>query len=340
MIENRKNEHLHLCKDNRFDLRNQLNHPFDQFYFEYDALPEIDANEIDLSVNFLGTKLKAPILIGAMTGGTPEADRINAILLEAANETGIPFSYGSQRIALENNHNVQSFKQHLNFNEIPFIFGNLGAVQLNYGLSTKLINQFCNETNIDGLFLHLNPLQEIIQDEGNHNFKDLLSKINDLTTTLNIPIFIKEVGAGISEKTAKKLSTIALAGIETAGVGGTSWSMIESARSKITNNISTGQLFSGFGINTPDSILASRKYFENRIVIASGGIRNGLDIAKSLSLGADLCALARPFFIEAQTGVKSVIHKIECLKHELRTILFLTGSKQITDLPKLHRYNA
>ncbi len=339
----RKDSHLEICLNEKvesalFQNLSQAYHvyapasAFHHYRFDHDALPEIDKSQVDLTATLFGKKLSAPLIIGAMTGGTEHASRINDRLALAAQKCQVGFALGSQRKMLEKPSTVSSYAVKKSAPNLPLLIGNLGAVQLNYGVGVPEIKQLIEAVECDVFSFHLNPLQEAIQPEGNTNFSGLLLKLKTVISETSIPVLVKEVGCGISEITAEKLSMLPLAGIETAGLGGTSWSKIESLRASNKIQKTTGELFSMWGIPTAESILNCRKFFPQRTVIASGGIRNGIEIAKSLALGADAVALALPFLKAAECSAEAVVEVIERLLEELRTVMFLTGSKNIANL--------
>ncbi len=328
----RKDEHLKLCLEEEVEYSSYKGSGFDRLRFDHDALPEISKDEISLEIEVFGRKLSAPLIIGAMTGGTDTASLINERLGEAAETTHIGFALGSQRKMLEDPSQASSYCLKRKFKNLPLLIGNIGAVQLNYGLEEKHIQWLIEETEVDVFAFHLNPLQEAIQGEGDTNFSNLLARLLEIIPALKVPVIVKEVGAGISETTAIKLQKLQLAGIETAGRGGTSWSKVESLRTKNEIQKKVGELFTHWGIPTAESIHICRKYFPTQVVIASGGIRNGIEVAQALALGADAVAIAHPFLKAADESVDAVLHLIEQIKEELRTTMFVTGCKNLAAL--------
>lgn len=343
-LQARKDHHIDLCLQGEVEFYDPNGSGFESWRFDHDALPEIDFNEIDTSVHILGKKLEAPLIIGAMTGGTDRAKTINAALAIGAQNKGIGLALGSQRPLLRTlkddaqDANAKAIRESYFVKEIapklPLLFGNIGAVQLNYGVSPEDLQLLAVQTKIDVLNLHLNPLQEVIQPEGDRNFKDLTSKIDELVKFLKIPIFLKEVGSGISETTALKLTKIpGLAGFETAGVGGTSWAKIEGLRRNDKASGDLGSLFARWGTPTCESLQILRKHFPKKVVIGSGGIRNGIEWAKSIALGADLVAMALPFLRAATDhGSEGVEVKISQLIQELKVVMFVVGARNISEL--------
>jgi isopentenyl-diphosphate delta-isomerase len=325
----RKDSHLAICLDE--DISFHAN-GFSSFRFEHDALPELDYSRIDLSITLLEKRLAAPLIIGAMTGGTERTGEINRRLALAAEHCQVGFALGSQRKMLEDSKAVKSYQVRDYAPKLPLLFGNLGAVQLNYGVTAAQIRTLIDLVGCDAFNFHLNPLQEAIQPEGNRNFAGLISKLKETIPELQVPSFLKEVGAGISLHTARKIGSIPFRGIETAGSGGTSWAKIEALRTLSLQAQQNGLLFSEWGTPTAESVIHCRSQFPERIVIASGGIRNGIEIAKAIALGADAVATALPILKAAEKSVEDAVQAIDALVTELRTAMFVTGMASIADL--------
>jgi len=323
----RKAEHIEIALDQAMQVRNLS---FEAWGFEHDALPEIDLAEVDTSVEFLGQRLEAPFLISCMTGGTGSASRINRHLAEAAERCRIAVGVGSQRKALEDPSQVPTFQVRDVAPTVPLL-GNLGAVQLNYGYGPEQCRAAVAMINADALVLHLNPLQEAIQPEGDTNFKDLLPKMARIVEELEVPVIAKEVGSGLSAATGRKLMEIGIRILDTAGVGGTSWARIEGRRA---GDLELGEMFADWGLSTPESIrqLAS---LEGVTVIGSGGLRNGIDAAKALALGADLAGMAYPFLEAATESPEKVVAKIERVRRELEIAMFCVGARTIEELKQV-----
>jgi isopentenyl-diphosphate Delta-isomerase len=322
----RKAEHIRLALDQRMQLGHSF---FDDYRFEHEALPEIDAEEIDLSVEFLGRRLEAPLLVSCMTGGTETAGRINRNLAAGAQRTGIAVGVGSQRKALEDPVKADTFRVREVAPTVPLL-ANLGAVQLNYGMGVRECRQAVDMIGADALVLHLNPLQEAIQPEGQCNFSGLLPKIGEVVREVGVPVVVKEIGCGISEATARALAGQGVRIIDTAGVGGTSWARIEAERA---GDLEIGELFAGWGLPTPESIRQVRKV-DGVTVIASGGIRNGLDAAKAIAFGADLVGMAYPFLEPATESPERVAEKVRRTIRELKICMFCLGVKSIAELQR------
>lgn len=331
----RKDSHIQICLESPIDHAAKDLTGFSHFRFDHDALPEIDFAEIDLSTTLFGKTLSAPILIGAMTGGTAQSAELNKRLARAAAYCGVGMALGSQRKMIEDPRTIESFAVKKVAPTLSLLIGNLGAVQLNYGIGVAEIKNLIEQVQADAFAFHLNPLQEAIQPEGDTNFKNLQAKISEVATQLRVPVILKEVGAGISEKTARKFSELPVAAIETAGLGGTSWSKIESLRTNSSMQKTTGQLLAKWGIPTAESIQNCKTACSDKVIIASGGIRNGLEVAKTLALGANAAALSLPFLKAAQQSESAVVEAIEALKYQLKTVLFVTGCRNLEDLKKI-----
>ena len=329
----RKDSHIEICLNDEIEYYAPELNGFGAYRFDHDALPEVNKSDIDLSVTLFSKKLKAPLIIGAMTGGTDRAEKINKILAKAAARTGVGFALGSQRILLENDALAKTFAVKEIAPSIPLLFGNVGAVQLNYGMTAKDVKKLCDLVKADAFNFHLNPLQESVQPEGDINFSGLIAKLKDVIPQIGVPVLFKEVGSGISETTAMKIKSLPISGVETAGVGGTSWSKIESYRAASDSaQRNAGELFARWGVPTIESILAVRKTMPETTLIASGGMRNGIEMAKAISLGANACAMALPFLKAAEKSEDAVVEAIERVIEELRVTLFCVGAKNIQEL--------
>ncbi len=331
-IEKRKKDHIEIClnKNVQFD---KFSSGFDAYHFSHQALPEISLDEIDLSVTILGKKLSAPIFVSSMTGGLEQGKKINENLAITCQKLGLAMGMGSQRIIFEMPESADTFKVRHVAPDI-LLFGNIGAVQLNYGFSETELNEIVRSINADALFLHLNPLQEAIQPEGDKNFSGIFQKISDVVKNLSFPVFIKETGCGISEELALKLSKIKIAGIDVSGGGGTSWSLIESYRSKNPLQARLGEVFRNWGIPTSESLIAVKSNAGNKIIFASGGIRSGIDVAKAIVLGADAVGIAYPLLEPATKSTEAVEEKLLEYIEELKITMFCLGIKSIAQLKK------
>jgi isopentenyl-diphosphate delta-isomerase len=317
----RKAEHIRLALEQRMQLEARF---FDDWFFEHQALPELDFAAVDTTVEFLGKRLAAPLLISCMTGGTSSAARINENLACAAERVGVAVGVGSQRKALESPATAATFAVRHIAPTVPLL-ANLGAVQLNYGYGVEHCRRAVEMIGADALVLHLNPLQEALQPEGNGNFANLLPKMAAVVEHVGVPVIAKEIGCGISARTARDLQRIGISTIDVAGLGGTSWARIEASRS---GDLELGESFADWGIPTPDCIqeLAA---VPGVSIIASGGVRNGIDAAKCLALGAGLVGMAYPFLAAATESADAVEAKLRRIVQELRIAMFCAGAGRI-----------
>ncbi len=329
-IENRKSEHLRVCIEEDVEFQ-QLTNGLEKYRFTHCCLPELDRSDIELGTTFLGKSLKAPILISSMTGGTELAHLVNTRLATVAQRYGLAMGVGSQRIALEQPELAPTFAVRSLAPDI-LLLANLGAVQLNYGCGLEDCLKLVELLEADALILHLNPLQEWVQSGGDSNFKGLLAKIQQICAQLPVPVIAKEVGNGVSAVMAKQLIEAGVAAIDVAGAGGTSWAKVESQRAKDNRQRHLGQVFADWGLPTAECITAIRSMNSTIPLIASGGLKNGLDLAKSIALGADLGGLARPFLVAAIESEAAVDELVKFLIAELEIVLFCTGNPNLSAL--------
>ncbi|HEX6377498.1 MAG TPA: type 2 isopentenyl-diphosphate Delta-isomerase [Nitrososphaeraceae archaeon] len=310
-------------------------------YLEYvklihNALPEIDYDAVETNQKFLSHHFEAPIIIDSMTGGTPEATKINSRLSLAAEKFGLGMGLGSQRAGLLSSELAETYSIARSNAPNAFLVANIGGAQLSKGLKIKEIKNMIEMIEADALVVHLNPLQELIQPEGEPKYKGVLSKIREICTNFDIPIIVKEVGAGISMEVAKRLQSAGVSAINVAGSGGTSWAGVEKLRAETAhdfNKINLGELFWDWGIPTAVSLIEVSKSVKIP-VIASGGIRNGLEVAKCIALGANMCGMAFPFLRHASKSLESLYEFTNRTLIELRSAMFLVGSKNINQLGK------
>lgn len=329
-IQVRKADHLRICLENDVQFQTTTT-GLEKYRFTHVCLPEIDRQNIDVSTTFLGKKLQAPLLISSMTGGTDFAQEINYRLAEAAEYYQLAMGVGSQRIAVENPSVANTFAVRKIAPNIP-LFANLGAVQLNYGYTLTECQKSIDLLEADALILHLNPLQEAIQTAGNTNFANLLAKIEELCKCLPVPVIAKEVGNGISGKMALQLIEAGVQAIDVAGAGGTSWAKIEGERALHPLQKRLGETFTNWGLPTAECLIDVRRVAPQIPLIASGGLRNGLDVAKAIALGADLAGLAWPFLQAATESQEALRHLVEILMAEITTALFCTGQINLSQL--------
>lgn len=327
--QTRKADHLRICLDE--DVQFQITTGLERYRFIHCGLPELNRSEIDLATSFLGKPMGAPLLISSMTGGTSQAKQINYRLAEVAQRYGLAMGVGSQRVAIENPQVVDTFAVRKLAPDI-LLFANLGAVQLNYSYGVEECEKAIAHLQADALILHLNPLQECIQPNGDTNFRGVLDKIEALCSRLPIPVIAKEVGNGISAELAQKLINVGVSAIDVAGAGGTSWAKVESERAQTSKQQRLGQTFADWGLPTADCIQSIRAVAPDVPLIASGGLRNGLEVAKAIALGADIAGLAFPFLQAAAVSEDALYELVEVLLAELTTVLFCTGIANLTQL--------
>ena len=322
-IAARKNNHIEICL--RKDVRSKLTNGFERYRLIHNALPEQDFGSFKIETEFLGKTVSAPFLISSMTGGTDYGEKINRNLLEAAGTLNLPFAIGSQRIYLSDP-KLKALPVRKIAGNIP-ILANIGAVQLNYGYDRDFCLRAVEMIEADALILHLNPLQELIQNSGNTDFSELLPKIRALCRDFPVPVAVKEVGWGISETTAEKLVDAGISIIDAAGAGGTSWSKVESLVNGGNYSAKLAEPFAYWGIPTAECIEKIHKKFPDICLIASGGITNGVDAAKARFLGADLCGTAAVLLPAAAEGTAdNVCEELRCLIEQYKIAMFLSSS--------------
>ena len=327
--QQRKKEHLELCLDAK-TVTTSSGTGLDRYHFVHNALPELDIDEIDLSAIFLGRRLKAPILISSMTGGFDLAQKVNRNLALAAQQLGLAMGVGSQRVAIEEPSAADSLRVRDVAPDI-LLLGNLGAVQLNYGYTVEHCRRAVRMISADGLILHLNVLQEAVQPEGNRNFKGLTQKIAEVCRELEVPVVAKEVGSGISADVAIRLRDAGVKAIDVAGQGGTSWYAVE-ARRAASKGKPADTAFLDWGIPTEEALVAVRKAVPDLQIVASGGVRTGLDIAKSIALGADIAAFGQPLLASALGSASAVIEFLSGIIREIRVAMLCVGAPNLAEL--------
>lgn len=328
----RKLEHIEISLNRDIDFSGTTT-GLEKYRFVHQALPEIDLDSVDLSVPFLGSRLSAPILISSMVGGIEEAGRINRNLAVAAKYHGVAMGIGSQRCALEDPGCAASFMVRDVAPDI-FLCANIGAVQLNYGYDTEDCLRAIGMIDADALILHLNPLQEALQPGGNTRFSGLLKKIEKICRMVPVPVIAKEVCFGISETAARDLMNAGVSCIDVAGAGGTSWSEVEGHRAQDHCAESVARAFSSWGIPTAESVMMARSGAPGLTIIASGGIRTGIDAAKSIALGADLAGIAMPLFRAAWESAEAAIDALTVVIETLRRAMFCAGAGNVQELKK------
>ncbi|MDE1810687.1 MAG: type 2 isopentenyl-diphosphate Delta-isomerase [Candidatus Micrarchaeota archaeon] len=336
LIMKRKEDHINICTDKPVQSR-RLTTLFENVHLINNSLPEIDLDQIDTTTTFLGHRFSAPIMVGAMTGGAKLAEKINRNIAEACEELGLGMAVGSQRAGLYDKRLAATYSVARKVAPDIFLGTNVGGAQISKGFSVADGKRLIEMLDADAFYIHLNPEQEVTQPEGEPNYSNVASKIRHFVQNVGIPVVVKEVGSGISGDVAKKLESAGVSAIEVAGAGGTSYVAVEYYRAKemrMRSKEMIGDLFWDWGIPTAASLLMVRKAVKIPVV-SSGGIRTGLDIAKSVAMGATLCAQAQPMLKPAMTSSKAVRQHIEDLIFELKTAMFLTGCKNISELSRL-----
>jgi len=330
MYQQRKSDHIRINLQEDVDFKH-VSTGFERYRFIHCALPGFALKEVDTATTLLDKRLAAPLLISSMTGGTPEAGTINQRLAEAAQAAGIGMGLGSQRAAIEDSALVDTYRVRHVAPDI-LLLANLGAVQLNYGYGPDECRRAVEMVEADGLILHLNPLQEALQPEGDADFAGLLSRIEAVCRALEVPLVVKEVGWGISEQVARQLAGAGVAAIDVAGAGGISWSQVEMHRATTERQRQVAAAFADWGIPTAESLLMARRGAPGLPVIASGGIRDGIQIAKAITLGATACGIAGPFLRAASESTVAVVELIATLVTQLHVAMFAAGA---ADIPAL-----
>jgi isopentenyl-diphosphate delta-isomerase len=317
-------EHLRINLKENVQFRETTN-GLERYRFVHQALPDVALEDVNLFTTFFGKKLGAPFLISSMTGGADEAERINITLASAAQATGIAMGLGSQRAAIEDESLAFSYQVRRVAPQI-LLFANLGAIQLNYAYTIDQCRRAVEMIQADALILHLNSIQEAVQAGGNTNWKGLLPQIEKVCRAIGVPVIAKEVGFGISEQSARELASAGVAAIDVAGAGGTSWTAVESRRAPSSFLRQLAEAFWEWGIPTAESLIRAQRGAPSLPLIASGGIRDGVQAAKCIALGASLVGFASPMLKWADQGVEATIEGIKLLKEELRVAMFGIGA--------------
>ncbi|MBI3243476.1 MAG: type 2 isopentenyl-diphosphate Delta-isomerase [Chloroflexi bacterium] len=332
----RKDDHLRINLEEDVQFHG-LTTGLERYRFPHTALPELNLADVSIAARLFDKALAAPILISSMTGGTDRAKQINRALAEAAQAAGVAMGLGSMRAALERPETAHTFQVRDVAPDI-LLFANLGAVQFNYGYGVDQCRRVIEIAEADALILHFNALQEAVQPEGDTNFAGLLKKVEEVCKALNrdgIPVIAKEVGWGFSSDDAWRLLCAGISAIDVAGSGGTSWSQVEMHRARTPSHARVAAAFVNWGITTVEAINNVRGMAPELPLIASGGLRDGLDIAKCIALGATLGGLAGPFLKAADKSAEAVVETINELAREIRIVLFATGCKDLAALREL-----
>ena len=331
-IVSRKDQHLDVILSGRG--RHGRDSGFDAVRFMHEALPDLDHGKIDLGADFLGRRLKAPLLISAMTGGPARAEAINARLAEAAQQLGIALAVGSQRAALESGGAPGlDMALRLKAPDTP-ILANIGAAQLTQGFGVDAARRVLDMIAADAFVVHLNPLQEACQPEGDRDWWGVGAALEALVKGLDAPVVVKETGAGISGATARRLIDMGVAGIDVAGAGGSNWATVEGARAEGDADKAHAAAFSDWGLPTTMAIAEVRTACPRALIIGSGGVRDGVDAARAIRLGADMVGQATGVLAAATVSTEAVVEHFQTMIRQLRTVCFCTGSANLTALRK------
>jgi isopentenyl-diphosphate delta-isomerase len=330
-IASRKSDHIRINLEE--DVRSALTTDLEDYHFIHRALPELDLDAVDLGQVLFGRRLRAPLLISSMTGGTEQAGAINRTLAQAAQAAGIAMGLGSQRAAIQHPELAPTFQVRAVAPDI-LLFANLGAIQLNYGYGVDECRRAVEMIEADALILHFNALQEAVQPEGDTRFAGLLAKVEQVCRALEVPVIAKEVGWGFSKIDVKNLAQAGVSAIDVAGAGGTSWSQVEMHRAANESQKRLAAAFIDWGIPTSQAILNVRRTAPHLPVIASGGLRSGLDIAKCIALGASLGGMASPFLKAAARSLDETVQTIAEIAREIRVCMFAAGAGSLEALQK------
>jgi isopentenyl-diphosphate Delta-isomerase len=326
----RKDEHLRINIDE--DVRAKgIDAGFDDWRFVHRALPEIDLADVTLRSHLLGGHVDAPLLVSCMTGGTDQAQVINERLARVAQAHGLAMGLGSCRVLLEQPDVLPTFDVRDLAPDVPLL-ANLGAVQLNLGVGIEECRYLLRVLRADALVLHLNPLQEALQTSGNTAFAGLLARIATVCSGLGAPVIVKEVGWGIADDLVRRLFDAGVAAVDVAGAGGTSWSEVERHRISDPVRARVAASFAGWGIPTADALILARSAAPGGVLIASGGVRNGIDVAKALTLGADSVGIAGPLVRAAAAGDEALEETVSVILEELRLAMFCVGAARVSNL--------
>ncbi len=329
-IVNRKDQHLDVILSGA--AAHGLANGFDDVRFIHEALPDLDHAGIDLGADFLGRRLKAPLLISSMTGGPARAEAINTRLAEAAQHLGIALAVGSQRAALESGGAPGLDKAlRLRAPDTP-ILANIGAAQLTRGFGLDEARRVLDMIAADALIVHLNPLQEACQPEGDRDWRGVGAALEALVKAIDAPVVVKETGAGISAATAKRLFAMGVAAVDVAGAGGSNWATVEGERAVDEGDKSHAAAFADWGIPTARAIAEVRAACPDGVIIGSGGIHDGVEAAKAIRLGADLVGQATGVLTAATISTEAVVAHFQTVIRQMRTVCFCTGSANLMAL--------
>jgi len=337
VTERRKFEHLRICLEQPVESPavGGLTTGFENYTFKHNAVPGLDLRDVDLATEFLGRRVAIPLMVACMTGGTAEAAELNRSLATAARNLGIAMGVGSQRAALEDPSLASTFQVRDVAPDVPLV-ANLSAVYLSGGDAVAMCRRAVEMIEADFLALHLNPLQEALQPDGDPQFRRALDNIHEVCSALDVPVIVKEVGFGLSGEVVANLAAAGVAAVDVAGAGGISWAVVESFRASGTRR-ELARLFEGWGIPTAKAIEEAGLAAPDLLLIGSGGIRTGLDIAKALALGADITAVGLPILRAASKSAAAVEEWCLARAEELRIVMFAVGAESVPALKSTAR---
>jgi isopentenyl-diphosphate delta-isomerase len=339
VVKQRKADHIRINVEKDVSFR-KLTTGLERYFFLHQALPELEFKAVNTTTTLFEKILKTPLLISSMTGGADEAYKINLTLAEAAQYAGLAMGLGSVRAAIEDPRLEYTYQVRSVAPDI-LLFANLGAVQFNYGYGLSECQRAVDICEADALILHFNVLQEAVQPEGDGNFAGLFQKVEEVCRRLPVPVIAKEVGWGFSEETARRLASAGIAAIDVAGAGGTSWSQVEMYRAPDERHARVAGAFVDWGIPTAYAIQFCRRGAPEIPIIASGGLRNGIDVAKSIALGASVAGMAGDFLRAAVNGgVQLVLEMAAAITDELRVSMFCTGASDLKALSRTPLYQS
>ncbi len=330
--ESRKVDHIKINLEQNVQFP-RLTTGLERYRFIHQALPEMNLKDVDMRTNLFGKTLYAPVVISSMTGGAELAHRINQRLAEAAQQHGVAMGLGSQRAGIEKPELAYSYQVR---NVAPDIalFANVGAVQLNYSYGVQECRRAVDMIEADALILHFNVLQEAVQPEGDTDFAGLLSKVETVCKSIGVPVIAKEVGWGFSQQNVRDLAAAGVSAIDVAGAGGTSWSEVEYHRAPTAFHARVAASFADWGIPTADAVRYAVTAAPHLPIIASGGLRDGIDVAKSIALGASAGGLAGPFLKAADESAEAVDQLLRELIAQIRITMLCSGARTIADLQR------
>jgi isopentenyl-diphosphate delta-isomerase len=338
LMTQRKSEHIAICQSQDVESSDKHN-GFSHYTLQPRAFPEMSWEDVDTSQDFLEKTFKAPILITGMTGGVEQGAFINKNLALAADRCGIPMGVGSQRVALVDSKYASLFDIKTVAPSV-FCIANIGAAQLNDAQAVEHCAKAVKMISADALAIHVNVLQELIQPEGDRNFRGVLAALETIRSKISVPMIVKEVGVGMDLHSAEKLLRIGIDAIDVGGRGGTSWAYIEGLRSQNPRVMAMAKVFRDFGVPTAESLAEIKTKYPKACIIATGGVRDGLTVAKAVGLGATMCGVGLPFFKAALESSDKVEESIRQMVDELKIAMMCTGSRKLSDIAHALRPNA